>query len=185
MRRQLSAANQQLALHVERGAKPRANDATRLTFVGLSRLIDWRQVLIVVKPETVIRWHGRDLACPGNGNRGLVADRGCQSPCSNELPRWRRRTGRGVRKRIASELLVKLGIRISARTVRRRCRPVRRVLDRGGVSALSVGVSLCGTTRARCSPATSSSESVERVRLSHHRVNVAQLPCESRPGRCR
>ena len=60
--RRLAAENlflrKQLALYLERQVKPRrADDATRLTLVALSRLIDWRQLLTVVKPETLIRWH--------------------------------------------------------------------------------------------------------------------------------
>jgi hypothetical protein len=61
-RAQLSAENlflrKQLALYMERRAKPRrADDATRITLVVLSWLIDWRRVLTVVKPNTLIRWH--------------------------------------------------------------------------------------------------------------------------------
>ena len=48
----------QLALYRERQVKPRrADDATRITLVALSRLIDWRAVLTIVKPDTLIRWH--------------------------------------------------------------------------------------------------------------------------------
>ena len=48
----------QLALYVERQVKPRrADDATRMTLVALSWFIDWRRVLTVVKPDTLIRWH--------------------------------------------------------------------------------------------------------------------------------
>ena len=48
----------QLALYLERRIKPRrAGDATRLILVALSRLIDWRPLLTVVKPDTLIRWH--------------------------------------------------------------------------------------------------------------------------------
>ena len=59
---QLAAENlflrKQLALYLERQVKSRrADDATRLTIIALSRLIDWRQLLTVVKPETLIRWH--------------------------------------------------------------------------------------------------------------------------------
>jgi hypothetical protein len=47
----------QLALYLERQVKAcRADDATRITLVMLSRLIDWRAVLTIVKPETLIRW---------------------------------------------------------------------------------------------------------------------------------
>jgi hypothetical protein len=48
----------QLAMYMERRVKPRrADDATRIILVGLSRVIDWRHLLTVVKPETLIRWH--------------------------------------------------------------------------------------------------------------------------------
>jgi hypothetical protein len=61
-RAQLSAENlflrKQLALYVERQVKPRrADDATRITLVALSWLIDWRRVLTVVKPDTLMRLH--------------------------------------------------------------------------------------------------------------------------------
>ena len=59
---QLAAENlflrKQLALYVERHVKPRrADDATRITLIALSWLVDWRHLLMVVKPETLIRWH--------------------------------------------------------------------------------------------------------------------------------
>src|SRR5215469_3425089 len=48
----------QLALYLERQVKPRrAKAATRLTMVLLSKLLVWREVLTVIKPETLIRWH--------------------------------------------------------------------------------------------------------------------------------
>jgi hypothetical protein len=48
----------QLALHQERGIKPRRVDAaTRVSLALLSRLFDWRDALVVVRPETLIRWH--------------------------------------------------------------------------------------------------------------------------------
>ena len=38
--------------------KPRrADDATRIALVALSWLIDWRRLLTVVKPDTLVRWH--------------------------------------------------------------------------------------------------------------------------------
>src|SRR6476619_7439887 len=61
-RSQLAAENlflrKQLALYRERQVKPRrADDATRIALVTLSRLIDWRAVLTIVQPATLIRWH--------------------------------------------------------------------------------------------------------------------------------
>ena len=61
-RTQLAAENlfllKQLALYRERQIKSRrADDATRITLVVLSRLIDWRATLTIVKPDTLITWH--------------------------------------------------------------------------------------------------------------------------------
>jgi putative transposase len=48
----------QLALYQERHVKPqRATHATRIALVWLGQRFDWRQVLGIVKPETIIRWH--------------------------------------------------------------------------------------------------------------------------------
>ena len=61
-RKSLEAENlflrRQLALYRERGVKPRRVDAaTRVTLAFLSRWFDWRRALVVVRPETLIRWH--------------------------------------------------------------------------------------------------------------------------------
>jgi len=46
----------QLALYLERQVTPRrADDATRITLVALSRLVPWRDLLTIVKPDTLIR----------------------------------------------------------------------------------------------------------------------------------
>jgi putative transposase len=48
----------QLAMYVERGVKPRLPDvATRRSLALLSKLFSWRASLIVVRPDTLIRWH--------------------------------------------------------------------------------------------------------------------------------
>src|SRR5438034_11332077 len=48
----------QLGLFVERKVKPRrATGAIRFTLARLSPLFDWRNALIIVKPDTLIRWH--------------------------------------------------------------------------------------------------------------------------------
>jgi len=121
---QLAAENlflrKQLALYLERRVKPRrADDATRIALVALSRLIDWRRLLTVVKPETLIRWHRRGFrlfwrwkSMPRGRPRlpadlrHLIADMAAANRTWGE-------------ERIASELLLKLGIRVSPRTVRR------------------------------------------------------------------
>jgi putative transposase len=48
----------QLALYIERGVKPRRIDSvTRITLALLSRFCNWRDALVVVRPETMSRWH--------------------------------------------------------------------------------------------------------------------------------
>ena len=48
----------QIALYKERGIKPRRIDAvTRISLALLSRFFNWRDALVVVRPETLIRWH--------------------------------------------------------------------------------------------------------------------------------
>jgi putative transposase len=110
----------QLALYLEREVKPRrASDATRLSLVLLSRLFAWRDALVNVKPETLVRWHRKGFRLlwrwksrprgrprvPGN-LQDLIFK------MAHENPMW-------GEERIAAELLLKLGIRVSPRTVRR------------------------------------------------------------------
>jgi putative transposase len=48
----------QLALYVERGVKPRRIDpVTRIALTMLAGFFDWRDALVVVRPETLLRWH--------------------------------------------------------------------------------------------------------------------------------
>jgi putative transposase len=60
--RSLEAENlflrRQFALYVERGAKRRRIDpAARILLSILSKFCDWRDSLVAVRPETMIRWH--------------------------------------------------------------------------------------------------------------------------------
>src|SRR4030095_8308300 len=109
----------QLALFKERGVKPRRIDAaTRMSLAWLSKLCDWRSCLIVVRPETVVRWHRagwrlfwRYKSRPGRPPIPLEL-RKLIRRMANDNPLW-------GEERIANELLVKLGIRVSPRTVRK------------------------------------------------------------------
>lgn len=48
----------QLAFFLERKVKPRrVTDADRLSMVVLSRLFAWQNALVIVRPETLLRWH--------------------------------------------------------------------------------------------------------------------------------
>jgi putative transposase len=110
----------QLALYLERKVKPRrASDSTRFTLVLLSRLFAWRQAPTLVKPDTLIRWHRRGFRLlwklkskPQGRPQVPVELRKLIAEMTNENPTW-------GEERISAELLLKLGIRLSPRTVRR------------------------------------------------------------------
>src|SRR5208337_568610 len=107
----------QLALYVERGVKPRRIDpATRIRLALLSRFFNWRDALVVVHPETMIRWHRagwrlfwRLKSRPGRPPIPLEIQALIRR-MANENPSW-------GEERIANELLVKLDIQVSPRTV--------------------------------------------------------------------
>jgi len=150
----------QLALYRERHVKPRrADDATRITLVVLSRLVDWRQLLVIVKPDTLIRWHRKAFRLfwrwrskgPGRRNPAHLRRLIAQMATANRT--W-------GEERIAAELLVKLGIQVSPRTVRRYMPPRGtriRGLDRRR------GAPLWVITHGPCWRAISSSRSLQRV----------------------
>jgi Homeodomain-like domain len=109
----------QLALYVERGVQPRRIDAaTRVSLALLSRLFQWRSALVVVRPQTLIRWHRAGFKLFWR-----VKSRPGRPPIPLELRGLIRRMALGNplwgQERIANELLVKLGIQISPRTVRK------------------------------------------------------------------
>jgi transposase InsO family protein len=121
--RSLAAENlflrKQLAMFQEREIKPRrADDATRAALVWLSRAFNWREALVVVKPATLVRWHREGFrlywkiksrpgrpALPGD-LRALIRRMALENVAWGE-------------ERIADELLLKLGLRVSPRTVRK------------------------------------------------------------------
>jgi putative transposase len=84
----------------------------------LSPLFDWRDAVVVVRPETLIRWHraGWRLLWRWKSRPG-------RPPIPRELRRLIRRLAienpLWGEERIVNELLLKLGIRVSPRTVRK------------------------------------------------------------------
>src|SRR6202022_4087253 len=107
----------QLASYIERGIKPRRVDhATRLSLALFTRMFDWRAAVVNVRPSTVVRWHRMGwrifwrLKCRAGRSpippelRSLIRRMAAENPLWGE-------------ERIANELLIKLGIRVSPRTV--------------------------------------------------------------------
>src|SRR5678809_848203 len=107
----------QLALYIERGVQPRRIDAaTRVSLALLARLFDWRGALVVVQPATMIRWHraGWRLLWRMKSRAGRPA---IPMELRELIRRMARENMLWGEERIANELLLKLGIRISPRTV--------------------------------------------------------------------
>jgi putative transposase len=109
----------QLALYEDRQVKPRrATDAIRLAMVWLSYCFDWRSALRIVNPETFTRWHRQGFRLFWRwksklGRPALPKDlRALIRRMALENPTW-------GQERIANELLLKLGLRVSPRTVRK------------------------------------------------------------------
>ena len=109
----------QLAFYQERKIKPRrTSHPARLTLILLSRWFNWRSALTVVTPKTFIGWQRKRFQ--------LFWRRKCQAgrprippdlqrlirTMARENPSW-------GQERIANELLVKLGLRVSPRTIRK------------------------------------------------------------------
>jgi putative transposase len=110
----------QLALYLERQVKPRrADDATRITIVALSRFVEWQHLLTVVQPETLMRWHRQAFRLWWRWKSRAPG----RPPIPKDLQQLIATMAGANRnwgeERIAAELLVKLGIRVSPRTVRR------------------------------------------------------------------
>jgi hypothetical protein len=110
----------QLALYKERGVKPRRIDsATRVSLAVLAKLFNWREALMVVRPETLVRWHRAGwrllwrYRSQTTGRPPIPAElRALIRRMATENPLW-------GEQRVANELMLKLGIRVSPRTVRK------------------------------------------------------------------
>ena len=108
----------QLALLQERRVKTRRSTAsTRALMVLLSKFFDWREALVIVKPETFLKWHRtafRAFWRWKSRTRGRPRLPRNLSTLIREMahdnPTW-------GQERIADELNLKLGIRVSPRTV--------------------------------------------------------------------
>ncbi len=113
------ALRQQLAVYAHDRSRPRMSPLDRAFWVALSRLWPrWRESMVVVRPETVVRWHRqgfrrywRSISTPGPG----------RPPISKEIQELivRMATENCWRARKIQGELMKLGIRISLATIGR------------------------------------------------------------------
>ncbi len=111
---------EQLAYYAERKVKPkRINDGARVFLVLLSRFFAWKDALIIVKPDTLILWHRQGFRLfwrwksKGRGRPRLPME------IQRLIVKMAEENSTWGEERIAAELLLKIGVRVSPRTVRR------------------------------------------------------------------
>jgi transposase InsO family protein len=109
----------QLALYQEHQVKPRqATSAIRAAMVWLSRWFDWPSALSIITPQTFTRWHRQGFRWfwrwkSKPGRPALPKDlQALIRRTALENSTW-------GQERIANELLLKLGLKVSPRTVRK------------------------------------------------------------------
>jgi transposase InsO family protein len=109
----------QLALYQERQIKPRRpTQATRMALAWLAGWFDWRQALVLVQPATLIHWHRQGFRLfwrwkSRPGRPRIPAElQALVRQLAQDNPTW-------GQERIANELLLKLGLQVSPRTVRK------------------------------------------------------------------
>ena len=113
------ALRQQLAVYAQERPRPRLSPLDRAFWVTLSRLWpQWRNHLVVVRPETVVRWHRegfrrywQSISTPGPGRPPISEETKALIVKMATENRWRAR-------KIQAELM-KLGVRVSLATVSR------------------------------------------------------------------
>jgi len=122
-KRSLAAENlflrKQLAFYRERRIRPRRiSHPAGLTLVWLSRWFDWKSALTVVTPRTFIGWHRKGFQL--FWHRKCASGRPRIPPELQHLIRqMARENSSWGQERIANELLLKLGLRVSPRTIRK------------------------------------------------------------------
>ena len=110
----------QLALFQERQIRPyRAKDSARWTLAFLSRFFDWRHALVVVKPDTLIRWHRKGFRLLWKWKSKPVGRPKLPKDLQTPIRRMAADNPIWGEERIANELLLKLGIQVSPRTVQK------------------------------------------------------------------
>jgi hypothetical protein len=107
----------QLGFYQERRIRPRRIDSsTLLTLVWLSHWFEWRNALAIVRPKTFIGWHRKGFQlfwrgkCQSGRPRTPLDLQHLIRQMARENPSW-------GEERIANELLLKLGLRASPRTI--------------------------------------------------------------------
>jgi hypothetical protein len=94
------ALRQQVAVLKRKRPRPTLTWLDRFFWTTLQRFWPrWSDVLIIVKPETVVRWHRAGFASTGAGDPEIAgAGRGSPRKCETSSAGWRKRIRTGVRR---------------------------------------------------------------------------------------
>ena len=110
----------QLALYIERKRKPQqSTDSIRFTLAQLSKCFEWRNALTIVKPDTLIRWHRKGFRLFWKWKSRPIGRPPVPVDVQRLIVEMAASNLTWGEERIANELLLKIGIQISPRTVRR------------------------------------------------------------------
>jgi putative transposase len=177
------ALRQQLAVLRRTGRHPQLGTRDRLFWVLLAKAwSEWRTALIIVQPDTVVRWHRQWLrrrwtrrsthARPGRPSTA-AAIRTLVDKMRAAIPLW------GA-PRIHGEL-VKLGIAVSERTVSRLLRRRRRPPSQTWRTFLTNHVTSLVSMDFFTVPTLTGRVLFVLVLLSHHRRRIAHLAITEHP----
>ena len=119
---------QQLIILQRHGKRPALTQRDRVLFVLLSsKLRSWKQALMIVQPDTLLRWH-RDLFCWVWKRRSRPKQKGGRAPLADDIVALIKQMAVENQswgaERIRGELL-KLGLRIAKSTIQAYIRGMR------------------------------------------------------------
>ena len=110
----------QLALYQERQVRPRrATDATRLIMILAARLFDWKETLVMVRPQTFTRWHRQGFTLFWRRKSRPIGRPRIPKDLRQLILIMARDNSTWGQARIAAELRLKLGIQVSPLTVQK------------------------------------------------------------------
>ncbi len=117
---------QQLVVLARQVKRPALTSADRLRLALLARLVrGWRAALLIVQPETLLRWHRQGFRLIWRArSRGASKRPQISAETVATIQRLTAENRRWGAERVRGELL-KLGIRVGKRTVQRHMRAVR------------------------------------------------------------
>jgi hypothetical protein len=64
-----SALRQQLAVYKRSVKRPNINDGDRIFWMTIMRFLrEWKEAVVIVKPETVVKWHRKGSSTTGDAS---------------------------------------------------------------------------------------------------------------------